>query len=99
MVSTGKEDDELAEEAKRILRAYMQRQGYNFASLARALEERGGQGETAQTLSNKINRGRFTFAFFIRVARVMGISAISVGPLDGRATSSVSVTNDGSSIE
>lgn len=83
MGPTGKEDEAFAEEARRILRSAMERRGYSFASLARVLNSQpGAQAETAQTLSNKVNRGRFTFAFFIRVARAMDVMTLSIAPLD-----------------
>lgn len=72
---TGKEDDAVAVEAKRILRAEMARRGYNFKRLSEALSalQDGEPVESEQVLSNKVNRGRFTFAFFLRATRAMGI--------------------------
>jgi hypothetical protein len=77
---TGREDEVLADEARRILRAEMLRRGYSFKQLAEALEAQkdGGPVESVQTLTNKVNRGRFSFAFFLRVARAMGITSIEL---------------------
>lgn len=72
---TGREDQVMAEEAKRIVRAEMARRGYNFKRLSEALAalQDGEPVESDQVLSNKVNRGRFTFAFFLRVMRAMGV--------------------------
>ena len=78
MATTGREEDRFAEEAKRILKSEMERRGYSFKRLAAALDADGGGGESVQTLINKVNRGRFTFAFFVRAARAMGASTLSI---------------------
>jgi hypothetical protein len=83
MATTGREDDRFADEAKRILKSEMERRGYSFKRLAAALEADGdGSGESVQTLINKVNRGRFTFAFFVRAARAMGVSTLSIAAVD-----------------
>ena len=83
MATTGREDDRFAEEAKRILKSEMERRGYSFKRLAAALEADGdGSGESVQTLINKVNRGRFTFAFFVRAARAMGVSTLSIAAVE-----------------
>jgi len=73
--STGREDEWMATEATRILRAEMARRGINYKQLAEALAalEGNGSAESVQVLSNKINRGRFSFAFFLRAIKAMGI--------------------------
>jgi hypothetical protein len=61
----------------------MERRGYSFKALAAALAVDGDESvETVQTLINKVNRGRFTFAFLVRAARAMGVDTLSVGPVD-----------------
>lgn len=81
--STGREPDPFAEEARRILRAEMVRRGVTFKLLADSLNARGdGPRESVQTLINKVNRGRYSFAFLIRVCRAMGIASIQVGDPD-----------------
>lgn len=83
MRSTGKEDERLAEEARRILRAEMERRGYTFTRLSEKLAADGqGMAEAPQALTNKVNRGRFTFAFFLRAMRAMGATTVSVGPIE-----------------
>lgn len=76
---TGREVEPLAEEARRILRSEMIRRGFSFKRLAAALEAADGSPvESVQTLINKINRGRFSFAFFLRAARAMGVTSINL---------------------
>jgi hypothetical protein len=81
--TTGREHDRLAAEAKRILKAEMERREYSFKQLAQALEADGGTAETIQTLINKVNRGRFSFAFFLRAVRAMGVATVNVGEVEG----------------
>jgi hypothetical protein len=83
MRPTGKEDDRLAEEARRILRAEMERRGYTFRALAEKLAADGqGHAEEPQALTNKVNRGRFTFAFFLRAMRAMGATTVGISPVE-----------------
>ncbi len=81
--TTGREDELFAAEAKRILKAEMERREYSFKLLAQALEADGDTSETVQTLINKVNRGRFSFAFFLRAVRAMGVTAVNVEPVAG----------------
>lgn len=70
----------MADEARQILRAEMVRRGYSFKMLAEALAEQQGGGpiESVQSLTNKVNRGRFSFAFFLRAARAMGAPSLEL---------------------
>lgn len=81
---TGKEDEPLAEEACRIVRTEMVRRRVSFKDLAIALQAQsdGGPVESAQTLINKVNRGRFSFAFFLRVSRALGMVSITLTDSD-----------------
>ena len=83
--STGREDDGMATEATRVLRAEMARRGINFKQLAEALAALEGHGsaESVQVLSNKINRGRFSFAFVLRAIKAMGIQLKLESPPQG----------------
>ena len=57
----------------------MIRRGFSFKRLAAALEAADGSpAESVQTLINKINRGRFSFAFFLRAARAMGALSVDL---------------------
>ena len=77
----GRETDPLASEARRILRAEMMRRGFTFKRLAFALQAAGdGDIESVQTLINKANRGRFSFAFLLRACRAMGMTTLDIRP-------------------
>lgn len=79
---TGKEDELLADEARRILRAEMLRRGFSFKELAAAMQSGDTDStESVQALINKVNRGRFSFAFFLRAARAMGMSSVDISPV------------------
>lgn len=64
--ASGKEDSRIADEARRILRAEMVRRAFSFKKLSDVLaaQPRGETEESVQALINKVNRGRFSFAFF-----------------------------------
>ena len=80
--STGKDPDYFADEAKRILRSAMERHGYSFKDLAGALDASAeGPTESVQALINKVNRGRFSFAFLVRACRAMGATSVDVAEL------------------
>ena len=82
--ASGRESEALTDEAKRIVRAEMLRRDFSFKRLAAALDASGGgPTESVQTLINKVNRGRFSFAFFLRVARAMGMTSVDVRPIPG----------------
>lgn len=83
MRATGREAEPLADEARRIFRAEMVRRGVTFKLLAEQLNAQGeGPRETVQTLINKVNRGRFSFAFLIRAYRAMGGGSVDFGGRD-----------------
>lgn len=81
---TGKEPELMADEARRILRAEMIRCGFSYKMLAKALAEQQGGGpiESVQSLTNKVNRGRFSFAFFLRAVQAMGVQSVALGVSD-----------------
>ena len=79
---TGREDDVFANEARQIFKAEMARRGFTFKRLATALNALDGtEVESAQTLINKVNRGRFSFAFLLRAGRAMGVRSVDLAPL------------------
>ena len=86
--STGKDPEPLAKEAKKILRAVMERHDFSYKDLADALGATAeGQTESVQALINKVNRGRFSFAFFLRACRAMGIQTVDVADLPSKRQS------------
>jgi len=83
----GQEPELFAVEATRILRAEMARKGFSYKSLAEAMSRQDGEPkESTQALTNKVNRGRFSFAFFLRACRAMGVVRVDLSDLP-RATS------------
>jgi hypothetical protein len=71
------------EEARRILRAEMQRRGVTYKMLAARLHE-AGESESERNLISRISRGTFSFAFAIRALRAMGATQVDIRPLKGR---------------
>jgi len=60
----------------------MERHGFSYKELADALGATAeGQTESVQALINKVNRGRFSFAFFLRACRAMGVQSVDVADL------------------
>jgi hypothetical protein len=53
----------------------MVRAGYTPASLAALLKDKG-MTLTARSLSNRISRGNFTFAFYVRCMVTMGYDEV-----------------------
>ena len=78
--NSGREEEVLADRARRIFRAEMVRRGYSFQRLADALNAQAGgaPSESARTLINKVNRGRFSFAFLLRAGQAMGMTSITL---------------------
>jgi len=92
---TGRDPEAFVEEAKRIFKAEMARRGFSFKRLAatlNALED--SDAESAQTLINKVNRGRFSFAFLLRATRAMGMSTVDVSQVRGEPVRDRTLTAD-----
>ena len=75
----GQEPEPLAREATLILRAEMARRGISYKALGEAMSRSSGESkESTQALINKVNRGRFSFAFFLRACRAMGVIRVDL---------------------
>jgi len=74
------ETEDWAQRAKGVLRAELARKGLSFGDLAERLSAIGVD-ETAKNLSNKVNRGQFTFAFAIQVMMAIGVQRIDLRPV------------------
>lgn len=68
--------------AKRQLRAEMAMRGMRYTGLAEALKGMGVT-ETATQLNRKINRGKFSAAFFLQCLVAMGVTDLK---LPGKAS-------------
>ena len=77
-----REPERFAREAKSILRALMARHGYSYKRLVAALDPQDGPVEDVQTLTNKVNRGRFSFALLLRLCRAMGVSSVDLASVE-----------------
>lgn len=64
-------------EARRLLKAELARREVGYKALSRALEKYGIQ-EDPKVLSTKINRGTFSFAFFLQCMRALDIETFRV---------------------
>lgn len=64
-------------DARRLLRAQLALKDMGYKELSRALETLGIE-ESPKVLSNKINRGTFSFAFFLQCMRALGIRTVTL---------------------
>ena len=64
-------------ESKRILKAQLARKGITHEDLAKLLTDLG-HPETKATVDNKISRGSFSFAFFLKCMWVLGIRELKL---------------------
>ena len=62
-------------EARRLLKAELARREVGYKALSRALEQFGIE-EDPKVLSTKINRGTFSFAFFLQCMRALGAETV-----------------------
>lgn len=62
-------------EARNLLKGLLARHGVGFKALSRALEPMGID-ETPKALSNRINRGTFSLAFFLQCMRALDIYTV-----------------------
>lgn len=63
--------------AKGLLKAELARRGVTYAQLAEKLKAIG-VNETTASITNKINRGRFTAVFLLQCLDVLGCSYIRI---------------------
>jgi hypothetical protein len=64
-------------EARRLLRAQLAQKDMGYKELSRALELKGIE-ENPKALSNKINRGKFSFSFFLQCMWVIDIDTVKL---------------------
>ena len=67
--------EEWNQRATNLLKSEMARAGVNYEDLMRRLEEIGIE-ESYKGLANKINRGAFSFVFFMQCMRALGITEV-----------------------
>lgn len=61
--------------AKNILKAELKRKGVDYDTLAEKLKE-FGVDESYNSINTKINRGTFTFQFFLQCMEAIGVNEI-----------------------
>lgn len=61
--------------AKNILKAELARKGVDYESLATKLNGLGIE-ESYNSINTKINRGSFTFQFFLQCMRAIGVDMV-----------------------
>lgn len=64
-------------DARRLLRAQLALKDMGYKELSRALESVGVE-ESAKALSNKINRGTFSFIFFLQCMRALDVNVVKL---------------------
>lgn len=64
-------------EARCLLRTQLILKEMGYKELSRALESVGVE-DSAKALSNKINRGTFSFAFFLQCMRALDINVVKL---------------------
>ena len=64
-------------EAKLLLKAELARKGVSYKVLVTRLDSIGVV-DTEAAISNKISRGKFSFAFFLQCMRVLGVETVRV---------------------
>lgn len=68
--------DELADKAKRLLKAELKRADVTYEELARRLSDMGIK-ESKATVANKISRGMFSAVFLIAAMKAIGRETVS----------------------
>jgi DNA (cytosine-5)-methyltransferase 1 len=63
--------------AKNILKAELARKGVDYETLAIKLNELG-LDESYNSINTKINRGSFTFQFFLQCMKAIGVSDLRI---------------------
>lgn len=58
---------------KNIMKAELARKGVDYETLAKKLKEIGIE-ESYNSINTKINRGTFTFQFFLQCMKAIGVS-------------------------
>lgn len=74
-------DTKWKREARHILLNEINKKDMDFKELARALEA-VQLDETPKALSNKINRGTFSFVFFLQCMRALKVSTVDLPGYD-----------------
>lgn len=74
-----KTDVDYAAQVKGLLKAELKRRNLTYEELARRLTERGFP-ESAENISNKISRGKFTAVFLVQCLEAVGTRDLRIEP-------------------
>lgn len=73
------DDQAWNEQAARIVKAELKRRGFTYATLARRLSELDpSYEESPRNLANRIARGKFSFAFLLRLMQALTMRRLDV---------------------
>ena len=73
------DDQAWNEQAARIVKAELKRRGHTYATLARALSELDpSYTESPRNLANRVARGKFSFAFVLRLMQALRMRRLDV---------------------
>jgi len=73
--------NEWLKKATNMLKAELIRRGISYQQLQEMLAEIGVE-ETSNGINSKINRGTFSFAFFLQVAKAIGVKTLRLDEAD-----------------
>jgi len=73
-------EEDWNDKAKGLLKSYIKRKNVKYHDLARALNGVGLE-ENHNSIATKINRGTFSFTFFLQCMHVLGINKINLEEL------------------
>ena len=65
-------DEKMQKRIKNEIRGYMVAQGHTFESLAKSISDKYKRNDTAQNISNKLQRGTIKYADVIEIAEALG---------------------------
>lgn len=72
--------------ARRLVQTELKRKGLQYSQLAQALEDFDGRPVSVEALTTRLSRGTFTLAFFLQVARAIGLDTVDLRHLPGPAS-------------
>lgn len=65
-------NNEMQKRVKNEIRGYIVSQGHTFESLAKLMSEKYKRNDSAQNISNKLQRGTIKYAEVIEIAEALG---------------------------
>lgn len=75
-----KQLDQWQQLAMNILKSELKRKGFNYKKLSEALKQIGVE-KTSKNIALMINRGSFSFAFFLQCAEAIGLDKLHLEDL------------------